>query len=155
VGATPTGAIDISKCNGYLNPLMPNTDPQKYREYMRDYMASRYATRRQQAFDFLGGKCAKCPTATNLEVDHKDRASRVPSSRWMWNLSKTRFLEELHKCQLLCRACHATKSTVERGLSPARGRHGTLSTYRHCRCELCVAAKRDYNARYKDKHKAP
>ena len=114
-------------------------------DYMRAYMARRYTDRRARALVILGEKCAKCVVTESLEVDHIDRHSKTRSSRWWANLSEARFLAEMEKCQLLCRRHHMLKTLEERGQVSARGRHGTLSAYRYCRCDACKAAKRASN----------
>ena len=39
--------------------------------YMRIYHKKRYYRLRQEAIDFLGGKCVKCASTTNLHFDHE------------------------------------------------------------------------------------
>jgi hypothetical protein len=100
------------------------------------------AERKAKAIDLLGGKCVKCGGIERLEFDHinNDRASYnrclariLPFNSW------ENILEELGKCQLLCRICHQHKSLLERGYDVS-GRHGLASTYKNgCRCSECRA----------------
>lgn len=122
---------------------------------MREYMAARYAKRREQAILLLGGKCAECDETSKLEVDHIDRSSKDSSSRRWFYLGEDRFMEEMKKCQLLCQQHHTLKTIEERGQAPARNKHGTLSSYRYCRCDECRAAKSASNKAYSRRNKGP
>ena len=114
-------------------------------EYMRVYMLNRYHKRRNEAILELGGHCRECGTTERLELDHKDPAKKQFSLSRAWSVSEVRFREELAKCQLLCVDCHAIKSILESGRTPAKGTHGTVSAYRYCgppKCAACKDAKR-------------
>ena len=114
------------------------------------WFRDRYAKRQALAADILGGKCAKCGTSRGLEVDHIDPSTKlfqIGSSRGA-NCSEELFLAELAKCQLLCGKCHDKKSIADNGKLPAKGTHGTLSSYRYCKCHKCKAAKSDWNKAY-------
>lgn len=92
---------------------MPNTDPQKYREYMRAYMKRRWATRKAVAIRFLGGRCAKCRVTTHLQFDHKDFRQKSFSISKFTSIREDLFWEEIKKCQLLCPKHHLEKSRPE------------------------------------------
>jgi 5-methylcytosine-specific restriction endonuclease McrA len=111
---------------------MPYKDPAMQREYVRLWVASRkYAW-------FKDKVCARCGSKTRLELDHKDRATKVSHKIWSWSPIKRD--AELKKCQVLCYDCHKVKTRVESSGSE----HGKAWNYIKygCRCELCVAAKR-------------
>ena len=119
---------------------------------MRAYRLRRQPERKVQAIAYLGGQCAHCGAVENLQFDHI-----VPSLKSFdvltvgYSLSWERLRIELDKCQLLCVACHITKSVTERGQQLARGTHGTLSAYRHCgppKCDECKAAKATFARSY-------
>ena len=55
----------------------------------------------------------------------------------------------MEKCQLLCFSYHSKKTILESGKKIARGNHGTVSTVRYCKCELCKKAKREYMREYR------
>ena len=59
------------------------------------------------------GPCVKCGCwdLDQLEVDHIDPNTKVSHRVWSW--SKERRENELAKCQVLCRACHLTKTCGE------------------------------------------
>ncbi len=106
-----------------------------------------YRLNSDEVIRILGGKCVACGTTENLEVDHKDSKKKsFEVRRMLTTYSPQEIIEEIKKCQLLCRACHLEKSILERGQKPARGTHGTLSSYRYCKCELCRAANAKYHA---------
>lgn len=122
-----------------------------------EYLRRRHAERKAWATDLLGGECCRCGSTERMEFDHVDPATKTANigdvlGRW----SIAHLLEELDKCQLLCRPCHEEKSLTEQG-GPAE--HGTLARYTHhkCRCVLCVEANRAYTReamrRYRAKKK--
>lgn len=120
-------------------------------DYMRTYMKRRYWERRELALALLGGKCAKCPSKNDLEVDHKDSKKKTMSFERMTMVSMEKFMKEISGCQILCDRCHNKKTVVvDKKLKWARGTHGTLSAYRYCKCDKCKAAK----AAHWQKHKS-
>lgn len=116
--------------------------------YMKEYMMERYYKRRELAIEKLGGKCVKCGSTDKLEVDHIDRTVKELSFERMTMVSMERFLAELAKCQLLCDPCHGDKTLAERGFKKAIGTHGTLSSYRYCKCDLCKGAMKEWRKNY-------
>jgi hypothetical protein len=114
-------------------------------------MQEYYRERRRQAIEYLGGKCVKCGSTDDLQFDHVDpktKAVEISKS----TLKKEVFWAEVKKCQLLCGKCHSEKSVVDVGNKPARSFHGTLSTYRYCKCEACKKAHSDYCRDYNKAH---
>jgi len=122
---------------------MPVKDKAAYNEYMRQYMLRKYHKQRKKIIKALGGKCQKCGSKKNLELDHENKDTKMHDVARCW--SEVVWKEEIKKCQLLCKSCHTIKSIEERGMNVAKGTHGTLSAYRYCKCELCKGAKREYN----------
>jgi hypothetical protein len=83
----------------------------EYMELQRKYRSEKRKTRKLEAILYLGGKCVKCGTTVELELDHIDRKTKsFPISLAS---SDKAFWEELSKCQVLCRWCHRIKSTEE------------------------------------------
>lgn len=115
--------------------------------YMRDYMLRRYHRRRKLAIEFLGGKCA-CGKTDGLQFDHKDRSEKSFDIAKLWGVSESRFWAEIRKCQLLCGGCHEKKTLIDLGQVSAKTTHGTLSSHRYCRCDLCREAKAEYMRNY-------
>lgn len=124
-------------------------------EYMRRYMIERYRQRKLKAIVFLGGKCLFCGTNKELEFDHIECKNKNFTIAKLWSVSSQRFWKEIEKCQLLCRRCHTKKTIKDLGLRQAKGKHGTISTVRYCKCTLCKDAKnkwmRSFYFRNKDK----
>ena len=112
-------------------------------DYMRKYMLKRYHERRAAAIKFLGGSC-KCGATKRLEFDHVDRNSKKFEIAKLWGIAEAEFWKEIAKCQLLCKKCHEAKTLIDLGQRSAKNRHGTLSSYRYCRCALCCEAKAEY-----------
>lgn len=130
---------------------MPHKNKDEFNAYMRKYMLDRYRKRMAKAIQELGGKCVICGKTEELQFDHKDKKTKSLTLGKMWSVSELKFQEELKKCQLLCRKCHEEKTREELGRKSARETHGTLSSYRYCRCPECVKAKTDWCREYKRK----
>ena len=97
-------------------------------------------------------KCKACKkNSENLEFDHIDPENKEFVLGKFWSIEKKLYEEELKKCQLLCRSCHSIKSIKERGDVPTKGQniHGTLTSYKYCKCILCKEVKRIYMKNYK------
>lgn len=121
-------------------------------EYMNDYMKNRWKERRIKAIKKLGGKCVKCPSVENLEFDHIDPSSKIRNVAQMSSMSEEIFWLEVSKCQLLCFECHKAKTLIDLDHVNAKTTHGTLSSYRYCKCDLCKQAKADYMKNYNKTH---
>lgn len=117
-------------------------------EYMRQYMADRRAKRKQQLIEMLGGHCARCEVTDELDFDHIDPKTKSfqISGRALdkpWAL----LLEEVAKCQLLCRPHHLEKS-LENGDLRNVEHGGGLTGKKNCPCTLCKARKSEYMKKY-------
>jgi len=82
---------------------VPYRDKEAQREYQRRWMA-----RRREDWLSANGPCVKCGSWDDLEVDHIDPSKKVSHKVWSWR--EDRRLEELAKCQVLCRNCHYAKT---------------------------------------------
>lgn len=124
--------------------------------YQSAYQLHRYHKIIKEAKEKLGDKCAQCGSTDNLEFDHIDPTIKSFVITEEWGCSEKVFNEELDKCQLLCKEHHILKSIKEAGKLPAKNtnnRHGTLSMYRYCKCELCVAEHTKYCREWKRNNK--
>lgn len=118
----------------------------------REYDLKRYYEKRKTRIELLGGKCFVCGSIKDLEFDHKNREEKkFDVSKW-WYLSEKKFRKELDKCQLLCQKCHNLKTLGELGKKVAKGKHGTISTYRYCHCHLCREAKNIWFTNWRKTH---
>lgn len=123
--------------------------------FMKKYMLDRYHRRMEDFKKILGGKCNCCGGLDDLEIDHKDISTKsFTIAKKAASAPISTLLEELKKCQLLCRTCHLEKTYKDKGQISARGTHGTLSSYRYCKCDLCKKAKSDWQKEYKRKNKS-
>jgi 5-methylcytosine-specific restriction endonuclease McrA len=125
-------------------------------DYMRKYMADRYRRRQEIAKAALGGKCSKCGSTEDLEFDHvipQKKAGGFTITKRLAGVAESKLQEEIKKCQLLCWDCHNEKTQEELGRSSTKGRHGTLSTYRYCKCAECRAANTAYSRKWKEERK--
>lgn len=117
---------------------------------MREYHKKRYHEIRQEAIESLGGFCHQCGSEKNIQFDHISPEEKTLEISEFLSVSMETFLLELNKCQLLCKYCHEKKSILEQGKNLAKGTHGTLSSYRYCKCDLCRQAKREYMKKYNE-----
>lgn len=127
-------------------------DKEKYNSYMNEYMKARYKKRREEVIIKLGGECKNCHSVDNLELDHIDPKSKFNTIARLSSASEVIFQAEVAKCQLLCRPCHMKKTMVDLGQLDARENHGTLSSYKYCKCNLCKKAQSDYIKEYRKTH---
>lgn len=70
--------------------------------------------RRQYLREYLGGKCVRCGATERLEFDHiikETKSFTIGSSLTCFTIEE--LIEEVKKCQLLCRPCHIIKSDEE------------------------------------------
>ncbi len=122
---------------------------EEYNEYMRKYLLDKYYRRKQTAVEALGGKCARCGGIESLEFDHVDRSTKEYTLGHSFaTLAETKLQAELLKCQLLCRECHILKTREDLGQQDARNSHGTISSYRYCKCDICRTANNEYMRDY-------
>jgi 5-methylcytosine-specific restriction endonuclease McrA len=95
------------------------TDPERRKEYQRNYMRERYWRIKGQAIAELGGQCQECGRREDLEFDHINwrlKASRGDSILPLINQGLPRFWAEVQggNVQLLCIPCHAVKTGHDR-----------------------------------------
>ena len=121
--------------------------------YMKNYMLARYHKRMSEAKNKLGGKCIKCNSIENLQLDHINPETKNFTVAHLWNSKKGVFDLEISKCQLLCKKCHEEKTLVDMGRVSAKITHGTVSSYRYCKCDFCKKAKSEYMRSFRKKKK--
>lgn len=115
-----------------------------YNAYMAEYQINRYHRRRNQAIENLGGRCVRCGSIENLELDHivaSDKSYEI--GKILGGGSEARVQAELTKCQVLCHDCHVQKSHEDGDTSYVE-HGGGLTGKRNCRCELCGPLKNAY-----------
>lgn len=110
---------------------MPHTPEQR-----RDYERQKKAVKVQAMRDYLGGVCVECGSP-EVDIHHKDPASKCFNPTQRWTKSWTDLTAELDKCELRCHTHHKQEHLAL---------HGTLSKYTNngCRCEPCVEVYRSY-----------
>lgn len=86
----------------------------------RQCRIKRYQINKAWALNFLRGKCIKCNSIENLEFDHIYPKTKKFTLTDKFRGSKESFLEELKKCQLLCKKCHLKKTFTEGGANKNR-----------------------------------
>tara|TARA_B100001939_G_scaffold34224_1_gene26559 strand:+ start:22617 stop:22925 length:309 start_codon:yes stop_codon:yes gene_type:complete len=77
----------------------------------------------------MGGKCVKCGTTENLEIDHKRPEDKTLRTSSMWLRRHDSIMEELSKCQLLCVDCHKEKTREEKDRTKGRKRNKTVTPH--------------------------
>lgn len=111
---------------------------------MNNYMKTRWAVRRENAIEFLGGKCVKCGGTEALEFDHIDPSTKVMTIARASSRNEEFFMNEVRKCQLLCTQCHLAKTVYESSVEHGGGKSGK----KNCPCSPCKAKKAEYMAEY-------
>ena len=61
----------------------------------------------------LGNKCARCGCTVNLQIDHKDPCTKKFEVKSRLSYKRVNLIEEVDKCQLLCKPCHKDKTYNE------------------------------------------
>lgn len=115
---------------------------------LNEYLKKRYRERRRLALEFLGGSCVKCGSEEKLELDHINPATKDFDISRFWGTTLDRFWTEVKKCQILCKPCHIRKTVEDHGQVLGRESHGTLSSYKYCKCTVCRDAVREYHRKY-------
>lgn len=127
-------------------------------EWHNAYNRQRHNRIRKEYIKTLGGKCVRCASKRNLHFDHIDASTKAYDVGAHLLDSRDKVMAELAKCQLLCQRCHIAKTREGRGQADARKTHGTLSSYRYCKCKKCKAANATYTREHRRKYgrkKAP
>lgn len=108
------------------------------KEYNRKY----YYKRRNAIIEYLGGKCKKCNSKENLEIDHINKKTKSFNITKRLTLNSSIVQDELKKCQLLCKECHLNKSVSEK----EKWTHGTMYGWmkKKCICVFCIEHKINY-----------
>lgn len=87
---------------------MPYKDPNKQKEYQRNWVKSR-------RLKFMRNKvCADCGEGTNLEIHHNVPDTKVSHKIFSW--SEKRFKSEIKKCSILCNECHKYRTFLQRSI---------------------------------------
>ena len=110
----------------------------------RAYQKSLYIKRKLFAIKFLGGVCSKCQTEEDLEFDHIDPSQKDFDVSKNLKGSINRLVEELKKCQLLCRQHHASKTREESNSKRTHGKQW-MAIHCKCRCTKCADFLTQYN----------
>jgi len=122
------------------------------KEYHRVYNLARYYRLLSKALDLLGNVCNNCGSKENLQFDHIKRATKTfDITTKIMSFAWKKVQAEIEKCQLLCVTCHQEKSCDDLGKTMVKGKdiHGTLSSYRYCKCSECVKVHTDYCRQYR------
>lgn len=119
---------------------------------MREYQRNRAHQRIALARERLGGACARCGADEDLDFDHVDPGTKVRNVSAATNWSLERFVAEVDKCQLLCRACHIAKS-IENGDLHRVDHGGGARGRRGCKCDPCRERSNAYSRELKARKK--
>ena len=106
----------------------------KDRETRNEWSRKWFAKRRAKFFK--SKLCAWCGSNEKLELHHLDPKTKVTSVIWSWSTRHRE--EELKKCIIICKSCHAKHHAEKR----KRWIHGLSNTYKKgCRCDECRHAQ--------------
>lgn len=106
------------------------------------YNTMRYRMRMWILRDMLGSVCKVCGVQENLHFHHVRPEEKEFDLSGGFDRPWPQLLEEVKKCELLCRSCHIEVHGPE---------HGSLTMYSHhrCRCQPCKDAWNSNSTRYK------
>lgn len=103
----------------------------------REYQLNWVKKRRTDWIESQGGKCIRCSSVDQLQVDHIDPSLKTMNPASIWSRREEVRDKELANCQVLCSPCHKEKSKAERATLPYW--HGVRQMYDDgCRCKVCV-----------------
>jgi len=78
----------------------------------KEYWREDYKRRKRKLIDKLGGKCNKCGSINELQIDHinpKEKSFNISAL-----IRSSRLVgQEIHKCQILCFPCHKQKNKID------------------------------------------
>lgn len=125
--------------------ILSTTPPMDRKEYLRIYQRKWIAARRKL---FMHGRvCQRCGSSENMEIHHRDPGTKIEHRIWSWSIK--RIIEELKKCDFLCRSCHWEETKKERKyLGQIHGTNTSYNAYK-CRCQPCKTAHNMYCKKYK------
>lgn len=90
------------------------TETLKWAEYCgKHYSLLKRRNRIKMLTDMKGGRCVVCGSIERLEFDHVDPTTKLFDIAGGLLRKMETILDELDKCQLLCRECHIEKSSAE------------------------------------------
>ena len=120
-------------------------------EYQKNLMRERYHSKRQALIAELGGKCSRCGSKKNLQIDHKDRKKKEFRAADVHSVSDERLQKAKKNFQVLCEECHRDKTHESWDYGGNKSQHGSYWRYRKhgCRCKKCTEAFREANRRWK------
>lgn len=120
---------------------------------------NRYRDRIIECHWLKGNKCATCGVKKGakdengvkikFELDHinpEEKSFNI--SDYIKSFPMEEIYAELEKCQLLCYACHKKKTAPNKG-----NNHGLTMLRTGCKCEVCMAAGREYMREYRKKRR--
>lgn len=128
--------------------------PKQYsRKRMRSYLRERRAERKARLIEQLGGACRVCGSTERLEFDHKDPRTKKSLISLLLAHSEARIQQEVSKCQLLCKPCHAKKTTRENQKKVCHKGHPFKGTNLRMRGNnrVCKTCAREYMRVYRSR----
>ena len=113
----------------YYKAYYQQKDKGNYRESTKIAMREKMRKNRAHYVGLMGGKCVKCGTTENLEIDHINPEDKTLRTSSMWSRKHDTIMEELSKCQLLCCDCHKEKTREEKDRTKGRQRNKTVTPH--------------------------
>lgn len=118
------------------------------------YKKKRYDERKIKLLKMYGEKCNECGSNKNLEFHHVDPKTKLFDVTTSLGSRSWKVIEnEVKKCKLICKNCHQLENIIQAGNQTAFGTHGTLSSYRWCKCLECKKAMSDWLKKYNKERK--
>jgi hypothetical protein len=94
-----------------------------------------------KAVNYLGGKCKICSTDNifHFTFHHRDKSEKEKTIGQLRSYRWSKILEELDKCDLVCRNCHEEIHYLENNhkVSPTKNSKKIFLDIKGCQCEMC------------------
>lgn len=108
------------------------------------YGRERYARRHKMMLDYLGSKCTACGKNEHLQIDHINPTNKTMDLTTNYARPWLVLIAEMKKCQILCRACHRIKTSLESRKTVTHGKYYAAYPLK-CTCTLCIQYKVELN----------
>lgn len=119
------------------------------KEQRNAYQSYRRYLIRQEMLALLGNKCVQCDATSNLEFDHIDPSLKLFTIASGLDKPRKILLDEIAKCQLLCKRHHIVKTRVfltgKTSWHAGKLTHGSSCYRSGCRCEIALKYQQDRN----------
>lgn len=100
------------------------------KKYHKTYNQKRYHILKRKYVELLGGKCIFCGEThiSKLQFDHIDPYEKSFNLGTKITYPEKYVLEELKKCQILCKKCHDEKNKIDGSINKNKAKGERVNT---------------------------